>query len=80
MQNRVQSHKNLTFTPSHKLAPSPLTAQTLTMLDNTSFTSFQAHMLCFRDRVASMLDQSPVTSALDNSDICTPVSQLSWHC
>lgn len=44
------------------------------MLDSTPFASFQAHMLSFRDRVASMLDQSSVSSALGISDIHTPVS------
>ena len=56
------------------LAPSSFTVHTPHALEGTPFASFQAHMLSFRDRVASMFDQSSETTAIDVSDIHSPVS------
>ena len=73
---RITSCESFTFASSHKLAPTSFTVQTPQphTLEDAPFASFQAHMLSFRDRVASMLDQSSETAAVDVSDIHTPVS------
>ena len=60
------------FASSQKRAPN--TALTPGVSECTPFASFQAHMLSFRDRFASTLDQSSASNALDMSNICTPVS------
>lgn len=63
---------SITFASSQKRAPSTL--DTPHTREYTPFASFQAHMLSFRDRFASTLDQSSPSNALDMSNIYTPVS------
>lgn len=73
VHNRVQSHESITFASSHKLAPTPSVSRTPQLLDDTQL-GFRAHMLSFRDRIASMHDRSPAAGGLDISNIHTPVS------
>ena len=65
---------SITFASNQKTARTPLTVHTPHVTETTPFASFQAHMLSFRDRFASMLDQSSASNALDVSNIYTPVS------
>ena len=69
----------MTHASSQKLMPAPVATPGPRNIEGTPFASFQAHMLSFRDRVATMLDQSSAGSGLDISDIHTPVSQLALH-
>lgn len=65
---------SITFASSQKRVPTAV--DTPHMSEYTPFASFQAHMLSFRDRFTSTLDQSPPLNALDMSNIYTPVSCL----
>ena len=76
MQNFIPYNiRVMTHASSQKLMPAPVATPGPRMVEGTPFASFQAHMLSFRDRVATMLDQSSAGSGLDISDIHTPVSQ-----